>query len=48
MGAFDGPSGTRLHVHVYTGQKGDYYEIADGAPQFATVPRQSPETPASS
>lgn len=38
MGAFDAPTGTHIHVHVYTGEKGDYYEIADAVPQFATVP----------
>ena len=38
MGAFDGPTGTRLHLHIFTSEKGDYYEIADGVPQFATVP----------
>jgi hypothetical protein len=38
MGAFDGPTNTHLHVHVHAGDKGDYYEIADGVPQFDTVP----------
>lgn len=38
MGAFDGATNTHLHVHVYTAEKGDYYEIADAAPQFDTVP----------
>jgi hypothetical protein len=38
MGAFDGATGTHLHVHVYAGEKGDYYEISDGVPQFETVP----------
>jgi len=38
MGAFDGPTETRLHVHVYTSEKGDYYDIADGVPRFDTVP----------
>jgi hypothetical protein len=38
MGAFDGPTRTRTHVHVHVAEKGDYYEIADGVPQFATVP----------
>jgi len=40
MGAFDGPTGTRLAVHIYTADKGDYYEIADGVQQFDQVPRQ--------
>jgi hypothetical protein len=38
MGAFDGPTNTHLHVHVYTAEKGDYYDMADGVPEFETVP----------
>lgn len=38
MGAFDAPTGTHLHVHIYTGSKGDYYDISDDVPQFETVP----------
>ena len=33
MGAFDGPTDTRLKVHIFVAHKGDYYEIADGLPQ---------------
>jgi len=33
MGAFDGPAGTHLGVHIFTADKGDYYDIADGLPQ---------------
>jgi hypothetical protein len=33
MGALDGPTGTHLHLHIFTADKGDYYEIADGLPQ---------------
>ena len=33
MGAFDPPTGTRLHVHIFAAEKGDYYDIADGLPQ---------------
>lgn len=33
MGAFDGPTGTRLALHIFTADKGDYYDIADGVPQ---------------
>ena len=33
MGAFDPPTGTHLHVHIFVTQKGDYYDIADGLPQ---------------
>jgi len=33
MGAFDNPTGTRLGKHIFVGDKGDYYDIADGLPQ---------------
>jgi len=33
MGAFDAPTGTRLAHHIFTADKGDYYDIADGLPQ---------------
>lgn len=33
MGAFDGPTDTRLSTHIHVADKGDYYEIADGLPQ---------------
>ena len=33
MGAFDQPTGTELAIHIFTADKGDYYEIADGVPQ---------------
>jgi hypothetical protein len=33
MGAFETPTGTRLGKHIFTADKGDYYEIADGLPQ---------------
>jgi hypothetical protein len=33
MGAFDPPTGTRLAVHIFVAEKGDYYDIADGLPQ---------------
>jgi hypothetical protein len=38
LGAFDGPTGTKIAEHVFVSSKGDYYEICDGAPQYATVP----------
>jgi hypothetical protein len=34
MGAFDGPTKTRIAVHGHASQKGDYYEIDDGVPQL--------------
>jgi hypothetical protein len=39
MGAFDGATGTGIAVHVFVAEKGDYYEIADGLPQAATIPQ---------
>ncbi len=33
MGAFDGPTGTKLAIHIFVADKGDYYEIKDGLPQ---------------
>jgi hypothetical protein len=33
MGAFDRPTETRLGIHVFVADKGDYYEITDGLPQ---------------
>ena len=33
MGAFDPPTGTRLHKHIFTADKGDYYDIADDVPK---------------
>jgi hypothetical protein len=33
MGAFDGPTGTSLKIHIFVADKDDYYEICDGLPQ---------------
>jgi hypothetical protein len=33
MGAFDTPTETALRIHIWTSDKGDYYDIADGLPQ---------------
>ena len=33
LGAFDGPTGTQIEMHIFVDEKGDYYEIADGLPQ---------------
>lgn len=33
MGAFDAPTHTKLGIHIFVADKGDYYEIADGLPQ---------------
>lgn len=33
MGAFDSPTHTRLNLHIFVADKGDYYDIDDGLPQ---------------
>jgi hypothetical protein len=33
LGTLDGPTGTKLKIHIFTANKGDYYEICDGLPQ---------------
>lgn len=33
LGALEAPTGLRLEKHIFTEDKGDYYEIADGVPQ---------------
>ena len=33
LGAVDGPTGLTLEKHIFTADKGDYYQIADGLPQ---------------
>ncbi|PWE29322.1 aldehyde-activating protein [Maritimibacter sp. 55A14] len=33
MGALDAPTGLTLAGHIWTADKGDYYDIADGIPQ---------------
>ncbi len=38
MGAFDLPTGTHLHVHIFVADKGDYYEVADGVPKHDRTP----------
>ncbi|WP_395647938.1 GFA family protein [Terricaulis sp.] len=38
LGAFDTPTRTSISEHIYVAGKGDYYDIADGKPQFDTVP----------
>lgn len=34
-GTLDEPTGLGLAGHIFCADKGDYYEIADGTPQFA-------------
>ncbi|MBX3561912.1 MAG: GFA family protein [Sphingomonas sp.] len=33
MGAFDAPTDTKLALHIFVAEKGDYYDITDGLPQ---------------
>ena len=33
LGAFDKPTGTKLALHIFVAEKGDYYEITDHLPQ---------------
>jgi hypothetical protein len=33
MGSLDTPTGTKLALHIFVAEKGDYYEISDGLPQ---------------
>jgi hypothetical protein len=33
-GAFEKPTGLKGEVHIFVADKGDYYEIDDGLPQF--------------
>ena len=35
MGAFEKPTDTKLAIHIFVADKGDYYEIADGVEQRA-------------
>ena len=33
LGSVDGQTGAKLRKHIFTADKGDYYDIADGVPQ---------------
>lgn len=33
MGAFEQPTDTKMRIHIFVADKGDYYEITDGLPQ---------------
>lgn len=37
-GAFDTPTGTRIHVHVHAAGKGDYYDLGGDIPVFPRIP----------
>lgn len=38
LGALDQPTGLRLEKHIFTADKGDYYDIADGLRQEEKPP----------
>jgi hypothetical protein len=38
MGAFDDATQTKIAFHIFVENKGDYYEIKDGLPQFKRTP----------
>lgn len=40
MGAFDESTGLKLAMHIFTAEKGDYYDIAGSAPQYAHWPEK--------
>ncbi len=53
VGTLDAPTGIALAAHLFTADKGDYYEIADGLPQHADgMPEtriiEPPQSPAGS
>ena len=33
MGVFDTPTNTAMRLHIFVGDKGDYYQIDDDLPQ---------------
>ena len=41
MGAFEQPTRTRLAVHIFVADQGDYYDIADGVPQHQQTPHSA-------
>ena len=38
MGAFDVPTQTQTELHIFVAEKGDYYDINDGLPQYQRIP----------
>lgn len=40
-GTLDQPTGLKMTDHIYVGDKGDYYEISDGLPQYAQYHKTS-------
>jgi hypothetical protein len=46
MGAFEAPTGTRLAKHIFTADKGDYYDIEGDLPRHERPPGVPPSGPA--
>jgi hypothetical protein len=40
MGAFDGETETQMGLHMFVTEKGDYYTMRDGLPQYPRNPAQ--------
>ena len=39
MGAFDDPTDTHIAIHIFTAEKGDYYDLPDdGVPKWPHIP----------
>lgn len=43
LGAFDTPTNTKIAEHIFVADIGDYYDIADDAPQYDTYPGHDPD-----
>ena len=39
MCAFAGATETHTELHIFVAEKGDYYEITDGLPQYERIPQ---------
>ncbi len=42
VGCLDEPTGLTLQKHIFADEKGDYYEIGDGLPKFASYDEPLP------
>ena len=42
MGAFDGPTDTKLAIHIFLAEKGDYYDLSDDVPKHQHRPPTPP------
>jgi hypothetical protein len=44
-GALESTDGIAVRGHIFVAEKGDYYEITDGLPQFARYPERGLQAP---